>query len=556
LTADADALLKFLGAISDNPQQWLSVAYAEGEEDRYNNIMRSGSEDGQKTLAKMYLREERMYTRRECSRFSAVLAALGDLDPPKAVLYFADIMRWNPGLHYARFVGTDNNPEIRNLSDESASFDRVTEVAGAHGVRLYTIQAQGLVTGMPGVGSERSRTGIGRVEAGRMPWERTNDAVRTLQSFALETGGEMFYGGAERSTMNKVLNKIESDLSCFYLLSLQSDTLREDSPLAIRVRFDQDAPRFAELEQNFEIQSRGQLVVLSESRKKESMLLAAHAVSEGVESEPGRGVVIPLGFENGRFHGMAQFMVGSPDLPEALVQQTSWDLGMTHVHREKVVHQADRRITIPDPRIPVVLQATWQFAPGENEIVLVGYEDRLGQLVTGEIESLWPDPDESDAAVTDVAIVQPESAVFVNAEGEATDGEAQSRTGSLGIGDGVARVDRPIYFVSLVCRRKRDTQNLWIDRTLVGNVSVEFTRQQWDHADQERCVRIQDLIREGQVGWGDFEYHVRVFDDPELDAEPISTRIRKFTAIDPKGPSLKSMHDEGPVPAKPRGGPR
>ena len=82
------------------------------------------------------------YTRRELSRFSATLGALADLAPPKAVLYFADIMRKKPGLHYARLVGLDRDPGMLNLVDASHAFDRVTGEAAAHGVRLYTIQAE------------------------------------------------------------------------------------------------------------------------------------------------------------------------------------------------------------------------------------------------------------------------------------------------------------------------------------------------------------------------------------------------------------------------------
>ena len=541
LTGNADELIAFLDGVAENKQQWLSVAYADGEETRYNNILiqQEFSDDSAKTLAKTYLREERMYTRRALSRFSATLGALADLDPPKAVIYFADIMRWNPGMHYARFVGIENDPEIRNLADESFAFDKVTEEAAAHGVRLYTIQAEGLISGMPGVGVQRRGVGmLGGTAASRMPWQRTNDAVRTMQSFALESGGEMFFGGIESATMNKVLKRIESDLSCFYLLSFHSDTLKEDSLLPLRVRFNQDSPLFEELEKGYEIQARGQLMVLSERRKKESLLLAAHAASATVDSEAGHGAVIPLGFADGRFQAMAQFMVGNPDLPEALVQETSWELGMTHVHRQKVMHQTDRRITITDPRVPVVLQAAWSFAPGENELTLVGYEDRLGQLVTAQVNRDWPDPDHAGAVVTQVAIVQPESAVFVDAKDEAHAGDAppENRIGSLAIGEGVARTDRPTYFISLVCRKKRDARVLWIDRTLVGNVSVEFTRQQWNRADNERCVRIQDLIRENHVGWGKFEYHVSVYDDPSPEADPIVTRVRKFTAVEPESP--------------------
>jgi hypothetical protein len=319
--------------------------------------------------------------------------------------------------------------------------------------------------------------------------------------------------------------------------------LKEDSLLPIRVRFNLDSPRFEDLEKGYEILARGQLMVLSEKRKKESLLLAAHAASETVDSEVGHAAIIPIGFEDGRFHGMAQFMVANPDLPEALVQPTSWELGMTHIRREKVSHQTDRRITLDDPRVPVVLQAAWTFAPGKNELVLVGYEDRLGQLVTAQLDRVWPDPDSAEAVITQIAIVHPERAVCVDAAQEppAGDEAPRNRVGSLAIGEGVARVDRPMYFISLVCRKKKDARVLWIDRNLVANLSVEFTRQQWDRADDERCVLIRDLIREGQVGWGDFEYHVSVYDDPALEADPIVTRVRKFTAMD----STESVENAG-----------
>jgi hypothetical protein len=191
------------------------------------------------------------------------------------------------------------------------------------------------------------------------------------------------------------------------------------------------------------------------------------------------------------------------------------------------------------------MQANWTFVPGENDLTLVGYDDRLGQLVTAKLHRDWPDPDDAEAMVTEVALVQPESAVFVDADKKANAGDPapENRIGSLAVGKGVARVDRPMYFVSLVCRKKKDARVLWIDRSLVGNVKVEFTRQQWDRTDDERCVRIQDLIRENHLGWGDFEYRVDVHDDPSLEADPIVTRVRKFTAIDPDSPIEKASNN-------------
>ena len=80
LSGDADYLLSFLKEIGADRRQWLSVAYADGEEARYTQILKSQefSDDSAKTLAMMFLREERMYMRRELSRFSATLATLGN----------------------------------------------------------------------------------------------------------------------------------------------------------------------------------------------------------------------------------------------------------------------------------------------------------------------------------------------------------------------------------------------------------------------------------------------------------------------------------------------
>ena len=158
----------------------------------------------------------------------------------------------------------------------------------------------------------------------------------------------------------------------------------------------------------------------------------------------------------------------------------------------------------------------------------------------GQLEAL---SDKHDFRISGLEHLKDTAARDAEGEAHAGDDAPENRIGSLAIGDGVARTDRPIYFISLVCRKKRDARVLWIDRTLVGNVPVEFTRQQWDRADNERCVRIQDLIRENHVGWGTFEYHVNVYDDPSLDADPIVTRVRKFSAVDPEPPL-----EEGPTP--------
>ena len=50
--------------------------------------------------ARRYQREEKWHTERALSRFAQVLGRLEGVDPPKAVIYFADRMRSNAGDHY------------------------------------------------------------------------------------------------------------------------------------------------------------------------------------------------------------------------------------------------------------------------------------------------------------------------------------------------------------------------------------------------------------------------------------------------------------------------
>jgi len=461
-----------------------------------------------------------------------VLGSFAELDPPKATLYFADTIRKNPGRHYEMLFsnasrdGGDTTDEIANLGFVAGlSFDKVTEQAGAQGIRLYTIRARGLELGSSLV----TRSAYERPNQMPVRDSGARDAEETMVSLALETGGASFRGGTESSAMRRVLDRIRSDLACFYLLSFYPVGLPEDSPLAIRLRFNVDSPRYDELNRLWELRGRGQLVVQSEAKRKESILLAAHTTVSAVDSETGRNVLIPLGFTDNEYQVLAQFAVDSPELPAGLSASTSWDLGMSLVSREKVHHRVAKRLEVGTAGVPVVLEASWSFPPGPGEIVSVGYEHRYGQLAAVDLETDWPNPNGPAASIMPIAVVQPASGVFWRVDSA---GEEQLRNdGPLAIGESPAQLDRPIYFVGLVCRGKR-SRDLWIDRKLVGNVSVDFELQKWSGDDEERCVQVRDLIRPGQAGWGDFRYEVRVYADETLEGKPLVERVREFTGLE------------------------
>jgi hypothetical protein len=531
LSDDPEVLFDALGAIRSNPRQWTEYDYAATEEQRIVDVMSQQTTAAQQARARVYQREEAMITSNRLTRLSAVIGSLTDLDPPKAVFYFSDTIRKNAGLHYLRLIGGGgaNNPDApeSQLGAFSSEFamDRVTEEAGAHGVRLYTIRAEGL----------RSES---MTRGARIPEHRIADAEDTMRSLALETGGSYYLGGTDGKTMSRIVRQAEADLSCFYLLSFDPTDLKRDAKLPVRVRFNVDSKRAEELSERYEIHARGQLVVMSPGRRKESLLLAAHISSSNVESEPSRGAVIPLGFEDGSFIALIQLAVDNSDFPEGISRGAVWDLGMSRVHRQAVVDAVSTRVELSDPRAPVVLETTWSFKPGPSEVVAIAYENTVGRLVTAEFDQAWPDPSGADVSISPIAVVQQSDAVFVRA---LKDGKIeQRRSGPLAAEDGTMRVDRPTYVIALVCRDKGFKKDLWVARELVGETAVEFGLQTWDY-DGQRCVQLRDRIDADQVGWGDFEYRIRVYEDAELVERPIAEASRAFVAT--AGDSTLSMLD-------------
>lgn len=538
-TEDPDELLDLIADVRKDTGQWSEYLYAQTEQQRYDEINAQPSMELQRFAARAHQLEEMRVTSNRLRRLSALIGGLAEVDPPKAVFYFADIARRNPGQHFIGLFTAGTGDPFGAYSDgtglhHSFAFDDVLAEANAQGVRLYTIQAQGMQT-MPW---QRP----GRPNDTSLGLRRLRDAEDTMTSFAAETGGEMFFGGVDASTMGKVLRRVEQDLSCFYLLSFYPTDLPEDSPLRVLLRLADESEAARAADERFTFRTRGQLVVQSERRREQSLLLAAHVASATVDADPGRFAAIPLSFGKGRFDALVQFVVRGPDLPGGVVDDCVWDLGITHVFGTEVEGAVSGRVEAGDPAVPVVLETMWKFRPGRSEIVSVGHEHRLGQLATDQADIEWPDPNKSKATISPIAVVQQVDAVFLRKSGN--DEETRQR-GTLSVGEGLVDVDRPAYLVELVCRGPRAKNDLWVQRRLVGETSADFELLEWAF-DGERCVQVRDLVHGGQMSWGDFVYEVRVYDNAALEGDPIAERTRSFTALDA---------DESDVVAPPDGSP-
>jgi VWFA-related protein len=528
-TEDPGDLLGLIADVRKDTAQWSEYLYAQTEMQRYEEIRTQPSAELERFAARAHQLEEMRITSNRLRRLSALIGGLAEVDPPKAVFYFADMTRRNPGQHFIRLYTAGTGDPFGGYSEgtglhHSFAFDDVLAEANAQGVRLYTIQAQGMQT-IPWQSSGRPNdTSLGLT--------RMRDAEDTMTSFAAETGGEMFFGGVDASTMGKVLRKIKQDFSCFYLLSFYPTDLPEDSPLRVLLRLGNESEAARAADERFVFRTRGQLVVQSERKREQSLLLAAHVASATVDADPGRSAAIPLSFSKGHYEALVQFVVRGPDLPGGVVDDCVWDLGITHVFGTEVEGAVSGRVAAGDPAVPVVLETMWRFRPGRSEIVSVGHEQRLGQLATGQADLEWPDPNKSKVTISPIAVVQQVDAVFLRKSGK--DEEVRQR-GTLSVGEGLVDVDRPAYLIDLVCRGPRTKRDLWVQRRLAGETAADFELLEWAF-DGERCIQVRDLVHGGQMSWGDFSYEVRVYDNPELEGDPLAERTRGFTALDAEDP--------------------
>ncbi len=540
-STDPEPLLEAIQRVRKDTAQWSEYAYAQGEELRYEEIVELPTIGSQRIAARAYQLEEMRLTSNRFRRLSATLGSLAQTDPPKAIFYFADMARQRPGEHFIKTFGSpegvpDGAYSVDSPMAHSFAFDQVLNEANAQGVRLYTIQAQGMQVIPVGAASRRT-TGA---PAGR---SRLEEAEDTMRGFALETGGEMFFGGTDASTMGRVRKAVERDFSCFYLLSFHATDLPEDQPLRVLLRM-RDTENGLAADSRFALRTRGQLVVQSAASREQSLLLAAHLVSGAVDADPGRSVAIPLGFVDGTYQALVQTVVQGTDLSGGAVTDCLWDLGMTHVFKQDVADDVSARVGASHPATPIVLETVWEFQPGTSEIISVGREHRLGQLTTAQLAVDWPDPDKARWSVTATTVVQEIEGVFLRKSGDRE--EDLRRHGPVGVGQAGVRVDHPAFLVGLVCRGARVKEDVWVQRRLVGASTAEFEPLKWEFSG-ERCVQIRDLVRAGQLGRGDFNYEVRIFDNEQLEGQPLAEGRHAFTALPEGEPEPLARAGEPPA---------
>jgi VWFA-related protein len=507
-TSDPARLLEALDALERDRKQW--DMWPQLEDTRVQEIMEARgtfegaaavSEAAAMRLALRYQAEDTWRSNKALRRFSMVLGRFADLDPPNIVLYFADTMRMRAGEHYLYLFGDrtkyEHLPDLMQLQTRMAmdsfsgmnAYDRVLHEAAALGVRLYTVQAEGLTTLATSRPAESSSHMGQRGMAHALPrGRRVSDAQESLAGFALETGGRAFLNGVGA---RKIAGAVRDDLSCFYLLSFDPEGLPEDEPLRVLLRA---------TDSRVKAHTRGLLVVPSESSRLNSRLLAAFATPAAVRTEATlQGAVVPIDFSGGEYLALVQ--IATPRSPLA---RAEWDIGASLVSLGQVAREISGRVTIGGLGVPVVLEAEMGFRPGPYELVMVAHERAGNEIVTGKLEGVWPDPDKQAASVAQVALLQPAGAAF-SRRGETRNG------GSLGCGEGqLLQSDLPTAAVFLACRDgKKAGASLRVERRLAGETAVEFRPVELAPS-ENRCAQIRDMIPADTMTPGAFTYEISI----------------------------------------------
>lgn len=513
LSSDPQSLLQALDTLENDREQW--DLYAHGEPQRIAEVVRALN-DRQDVVyaigrARTYQKEETWRAVKSMRRLKSALGQLVDLEAPRVALYFADTLRSNPGEHYLTFFGqallqSDAGLAMMDLDSLSggSTFDRVVNEASAQGIRIYTVQAEGLVANFePSIPS----TDV-MVQTGAMPAssrERHADAQKTLRDLAAETGGYAFLNGVRAS---RIAERMMTDSSCLFVASFDPSGFPEDSPLPVVVNVKRPGVR---------VRVRGRMVLQSERARLRTRLVRAFDVPGTIPDAVSiRAGLVPTGFADGNYSALLQISV-----PGTSIQDATWDLGASLVREHKVRGERSGRLSISRSFVPVIFEAEMRFKPGDYELVAVGHEAGSGLVTSDEIAMAWPDPNLERATIGPIAILQPFAGAFLR--------EGRSRNfGSL-VRSPLDPVlgGRPAALVGLVCRGRHQRGRFDVERSLVGDSEVEFPPLSFDLED-DRCAQVRDVVPANTLGPGYYRYEVRVL----RDGESLDERRHEFLAVE------------------------
>jgi len=478
LTADRQKLLAGLEKLRNDPKQF--EVYAMTEDGRAAEAARAAMPPSCAPLARSYAREEWAEARRSTQRLGITVGTLAGASVPKALVYFGDNLRQKAGQHYLQLVcpGSTEAESADRVPSAAGEFDAVINEALARGVHFFTIQAEGLLGYRPGWDTKRHR-----------------QAQDALVALAAETGGEAFLGGASNSY---IAQRIETLTSCRLLLSFPPGELPRDTPLAITLEL--HVPKV-------KIQTQGRIVVPSPASIERSRLLAAFTDPASSDDGSLRVLLIPRGGDGKTWKVAVQLRLRPSGLPD-----NSAELGASIVRHDTVTNHFASSIATKSGSRAMVLEKSFDFAPGEFSVVAVARDAKRGDIGSTRLDADWPNPAKTEAAIAPIAVLQ-------------TGPAAMSRNGGVSSSGLLARdVDEmlepsaSVTLETVVCRGAKTKAPVVVERWLEDGLANEFAPMTIAGTD-DSCVQTVDVVRAGRLRQGVVDYRVVARIDDEIVAQ-------------------------------------
>jgi hypothetical protein len=450
-TADADRLLRDVERLFDPPTP-PREPIEESSESRVRALLESNRVDEALAEAQEEELSAQLTLEGPSLQLERTIAEMADLPIPKALIYFAD----------SRY----------------SSRERIVEAAIRSGVAIYAIKADGIAPYDP------------NFKVADDPGAITTSSLLSLSE---HTGGRVGYGHFRKSASDKILQGVQADLSCVYMLSLDVAGLDQNRRLR---------PKIA-LRSAFKDQLRAESIpeVMIQSDERQHVHAAAIALRTGrwPGVRPAGVALVPIGFDKARVDVLMQMNLRTE--PGAPSIATTWDVGLNYFGASRVSGYGNVRVTSRSPQI--VFQKQVRLSPGPYWVVGIAQEvDGRGSARGTEVGVLAEPKKKAVEFVHSLDIMQWEAATFVSEEGTARPG------GWSPLRYGMANSDRPLSLVFSLCRGRNAREPLKIEKSLLlPDTEIRFSSTAWPREPRNPCLVVNDdPLAAGRLPWSQQPY--------------------------------------------------
>jgi hypothetical protein len=387
-------------------------------------------------------------------QLARAISEMGPLPAPKALIYFAEF-----GISFREMI---------------------VDTAIRSGVAVYAVKADGLAPYIPNVKLVDDPGAI---------------ITTSLSSLSEHTGGHLSLGHFRKSASASVLKRVESDLSCVYVVSLDAAGLDRDRTLRPRIKLRSD------LRAQLSAATIPELTIPSERRRQEDAVAITLRSGRGPGVEPAGVSLVPLNFDASSVIGVIRFRLDRGE--DASLLHAAWDVGVNYFGASRVSGHGGLRVTAGEPTFVFEKHVTLPIGP--YSIVGVAQEVGGPGLARGTLAGVLMRPKKNAVGfLQPPALLEWRPGTFVSEDGKAR------KAGWSPLCYGMAASDRPISIVASTCRGERVRGALTIDTTVrLPDKELRMTTKRWP--DRVAACRIDsDVIMAGALPWSNRPYEAIV----------------------------------------------